>query len=82
MRAERGFRTLAPLDRYFLSVADKHHGHEDDFLDALFVTDLMGVPVTDESGALIWRARECTTEDDLPIDENDLTDDDLQDLGF
>lgn len=72
---ERALRGMNSLDRYFLGVADKHHGHQEDFLEEMFVTGLDGVPLVDDENRVRWRSDSCehaSGEDDLPNDEDEL----------
>lgn len=68
---ERALRGMNSLERHFFEVADKHHGHQEDFLEEMFVTGLDGVPLVDDEGRVMWRG-ERLGEDDLPDDEDEL----------
>jgi len=56
------------LDQYFLYIAEKHHGHEPNFVESLFETSLVGDVLVDGAGNPVWRGRR-PGEDDLPDDQ-------------
>ncbi|MDP2270897.1 MAG: ATP-binding protein [Archangium sp.] len=53
------------LQGYFFGVAEKHHGHEPDFIESMFETSFLGEVQVDDRGQPIWRTHR-PGEHDLP----------------
>lgn len=65
---ERALLGMNSLETHFIDVGYKHHGHQEDFVEEMFVIGFDGVPLVDEDGKVMHRG-ENLGEDDVPDDD-------------